>query len=47
MAAIIDGGHSVPGPGPEEVLPGGAVVVAVGSTETVLRMEALLSNPVS
>ncbi|MCB0954035.1 MAG: TrkA C-terminal domain-containing protein [Microthrixaceae bacterium] len=47
VAAIIDGDHSVPGPGPEEVLPGGAVVVAVGSTETVLRMEALLSNPVS
>lgn len=45
VAAIIDGDDSVPGPGPEQVLPGGAVIVAVGSTEGVLRMEALLSNP--
>ncbi len=45
VAAILDGDHSVPGPGPEETLPGGAVVVAVGSTEGVRRMEALLSSP--
>lgn len=45
VAAIIDGERSVPGPGPEEVLPGGALVVAVGSAEGVRRLEALLSNP--
>lgn len=45
VAAIIDGDHSVPGPGPEAILPPGAVVVAVGSTEGVRRMEALLSRP--
>lgn len=45
VAAIIDGDRSVPGPGPEEMLPGGAVVVAVGSAETVRRLESLLSNP--
>ncbi|MCB1270046.1 MAG: cation:proton antiporter regulatory subunit [Microthrixaceae bacterium] len=45
VAAIIDGDRSVPGPGPEEVLPPGAVVVAVGTKESVLRMEELLAHP--
>ncbi|MGI9578612.1 MAG: cation:proton antiporter regulatory subunit [Microthrixaceae bacterium] len=44
VAAVIDEEQSVPGPGPEVVLPAGGVVVAVGSTEAVKALAALLAG---
>lgn len=44
IAAVIDEEHSVPGPGPEAVLPPGGVVVAVGSADAVKALAALLAG---
>ena len=43
IAAVIHGENSAPGPGPDAVLPPGAVVVAVGSTEAVKALAELLA----
>lgn len=42
VAAVLHGDDSVPGPGPEVLLPGGGVVVAVGSPEAVAALTELL-----
>jgi TrkA domain protein len=44
VAAVIHEERSVPGPGPDVVLPAGGVVVAVGSTEAVKALAALLAG---
>ena len=44
VAAVIHEEQSVPGPGPDVVLPAGGVVVAVGSTEAVKALAALLAG---
>jgi len=42
IAAVMIGDDAVPGPGPEVVLPGGAMVVAVGTVDAVARLRTLL-----
>lgn len=42
VAAVIHGDESVPGPGPEVVLPAGGQVVAVGTPEAVEALGHLL-----
>lgn len=44
IAAVLHGDDSVPGPGPEVVLPGGATVVAVGALDSVARLAELLGS---
>jgi len=42
VAAVLHGGESVPGPGPEVVLPAGGQVVAVGTPEAIEALTELL-----
>lgn len=42
VAAVIHGDESNPGPGPDEVLPAGGMVVAVGRPEAVAALAELL-----
>ena len=42
IAAVIDGDESTPGPGPEQVLPPGGLVVAVGRRAAVAALAELL-----